>query len=128
MGLDRLDLRAAWRFFARAFIGERQPREGAWRWYRREVLGAVGRTALPIAFVAVALLAGTSLGYIEAGNYRLPEEVTRDVAFGDVASRFDQTGISTLDGAVWIFFNNVRAIGLASLAGSRLGACSLCCC
>lgn len=115
--LDRLDLRAAWRFFARAFVGDRQPREGAWRWYRREVLGAVGRTALPIAFVAVALLAGTSLGYIEAGNYRLPEEVTRDVAFGDVASRFDQTGISTLNGAVWIFFNNVRAIGLASLAG-----------
>lgn len=115
--LDRLDLGAAWRFFARAFVGERRGGEGMWRWYRREVLGAVARTALPIAFVGIALLAGISLGYAEAGNYRLPEAITRDVAFGDVASRFDQTGISSLSGAVWIFLNNVRAIGLASLAG-----------
>ncbi|MBL8093294.1 MAG: stage II sporulation protein M [Anaerolineales bacterium] len=115
--LDRLDLAAAWRFFARAFIGERRSGEGLWRWYRREVIGAVVRTALPIAVVGIALLSGISLGYAEAGQFRLPEEITRDVAFGDVASRFDETGISSLNGALWIFLNNVRAIGLASLAG-----------
>jgi len=115
--LDRLDLAAAWRFFARAFLGERRSGEGLWRWYRREVVGAVVRTALPIAVVGIALLSGISLGYAEAGQFRLPEEITRDVAFGDVASRFDETGISSLNGALWIFLNNVRAIGLASLAG-----------
>jgi len=67
--------------------------------------------------MAVVLLVGTGVGYAEAAQYRLPEALTRDVAFGDVASRFDETGISSLSGAIWIFLNNVRAIGLASLAG-----------
>ncbi|HRF47371.1 MAG TPA: stage II sporulation protein M [Anaerolineales bacterium] len=115
--LDQLDLRAGWRFFAEAFRGERRAGEGFGGWYRREVLGAVARTRLPIGVMAVVLLVGTGVGYAEAAQYRLPEALTRDVAFGDVASRFDETGISSLSGAIWIFLNNVRAIGLASLAG-----------
>ncbi len=114
--IDEINLRAAWGVFFPAFVGK--GRAGPLAWYRREVLGAVRRLAVPILFVAAALGAGAYLGYTYAPVYPLPVEVmdTREMVtrFGERLADF---GFVSPLGAAWVFFTNLRALAVATVLG-----------
>jgi uncharacterized membrane protein SpoIIM required for sporulation/ABC-type transport system involved in multi-copper enzyme maturation permease subunit len=113
--LDELNLRAGWRTFSRAFVGEGRGIAG---WYRAEVWPTVRRLRLPIAVVAAAFLAAFMFGYGQAATYRLPLTAERVSEFGNVEAQLAQYGLGGAGGAVWVFLTNVRALGLASALGA----------
>jgi uncharacterized membrane protein SpoIIM required for sporulation len=113
--LDDLNLRAGWRTFSRACLGEGR---GVVNWYRREVFPTVYRLRTPIGVFAVALLAAFLFGYSQAPQYRLPITADRLSEIGDVEAQLAQYGLGGVGGAAWVFGTNVRALGLASALGA----------
>ncbi len=115
--IDEINLRAAWRTFAAAYAGAGRGR-GLWGWYRAEVFPTVRRLALPIGILALALAAGTVLGYQYAPRYRLPVEA---MGLHDLSGRFSATlselGFASTSGALWVFFINLRALAIATVLG-----------
>jgi len=115
--LDEINLKAAGRTFARGFLG-RGRGAGVWGWYWREVFPTVGRLRAPMAALGLALSSALLLGYSQAtqypslfasGEFRLVEDAGEQLA---------QFGFFSPTGATWVFFTNLRALGLASLLGA----------
>jgi uncharacterized membrane protein SpoIIM required for sporulation/ABC-type transport system involved in multi-copper enzyme maturation permease subunit len=116
--LDEINLRAAWRTFAAAYGGQARGR-GLIEWYRREIPATLRRMAWPAAVVAGALAVAILLGSYYATVFRLPVSAAdlHDMksTFGDRLAAF---GLVSPLGAGWVFFTNLRALGLASLLGT----------
>jgi uncharacterized membrane protein SpoIIM required for sporulation len=115
--LDEINLRAAWRTFAGAYAGQGRGR-GLLGWYRLEVLPTVRRLAMPMGALAGALVVALVLGLSYAARYPLPLPA---LGVTDVAGTFDsnlaQLGFVSAGGAAWVFFTNLRALGLATVLG-----------
>jgi uncharacterized membrane protein SpoIIM required for sporulation len=71
-----------------------------------------------MAGLAGALLVAVALGLSYAARYPLPLPA---MGAGDVVGNFDsnlaQLGFVSAGGAAWVFFTNLRALGLATLLG-----------
>jgi uncharacterized membrane protein SpoIIM required for sporulation len=115
--LDELNLRAAWRTFAQAFVGAGRG-AGLWGWYRREIGAALRRLAAPAGVVGAALLAALVFGYFQAPNYRLPLAAGQVSLVQDVGERLAEFGFMSPLGAAWVFVTNTRALALASALGA----------
>lgn len=115
--LDELNLRAAWRTVAAAFVGEGRG-QGVAGWYRREVFPTVRRLRPALGVVALALVAAVGVGYTQAE--RLPSlfmgQEFRLVT--DASEQLASYGFLSPTGAAWVFLVNLRALGLASVAGA----------
>jgi uncharacterized membrane protein SpoIIM required for sporulation/ABC-type transport system involved in multi-copper enzyme maturation permease subunit len=116
--IDDVNLKAMWRRFSDAFIG-RGRGGGLPGWYAAEVFPTARCLALPLAIMAVLLLAATLVGASQASLYPLPLDLFAQI---DLASAFsanlEQVGLATPRGAAWILFTNLRAVALASAAGA----------
>jgi uncharacterized membrane protein SpoIIM required for sporulation/ABC-type transport system involved in multi-copper enzyme maturation permease subunit len=115
--IDEINLKAGWRTFARAFVGQGWG-HGLTAWYRGEVAPTVRRLVWPAGFMAAALLLATLLGYRYAAVYRLPLPAT---GLSGVQANFNQNlaqlGFVSAGGAAWVFFTNLRALALATALG-----------
>ena len=115
--IDEINLKAAWRTFAAAFVGQGQGRSLA-GWYRLEIFPTVRRVALPAGLLAGALLAALLLGYRYAAIYQLP---LASVDLAGVTRNFDenlaQIGLVSAGGAAWVLTTNLRALAIATGAG-----------
>jgi ABC-type transport system involved in multi-copper enzyme maturation permease subunit/uncharacterized membrane protein SpoIIM required for sporulation len=124
--IDALDLRAAWRAFLRAWLGPAgsgSPAAGAWgermwRWYRREIGAALSRSWLPIGVLSLVLVFAFGFGYWSATQYPLPAVAAAGLSLETLEARISELGLTSVNGAAWVFSNNVRALGLASAAGA----------
>jgi len=115
--IDEINLKAAWRTFANAFVGAGRGL-GVGGWLRREVWPAVTRLRVPAALVTVTLVIAAVIGYSYAAIYKLPIAA---VDLGDVTANFDnnlaQLGFVSVGGAAWVFFTNIRALAIATALG-----------
>jgi uncharacterized membrane protein SpoIIM required for sporulation len=116
--LDEINLRAAWATFAAAYGGLGRGR-GLWQWYRKEIPAALRRLRGPILIVtgtlAVALLLGNYYASIFQLHITASQVHDMKSAFGQ---RLAQFGLVSPMGAGWVFFTNLRAMGIAALFGA----------
>lgn len=115
--LDELNLKAAWRTFAHGFVGAGRG-AGILGWYRREVFPTVGRLRAPIAVLGLALFSAVLLGYSQAAQYPSLFATGKFRLVEDAGEQLAQFGFFSPTGATWVFFTNLRALGLASLLGA----------
>ncbi len=113
--LDVLDLRWAWRTFARAFRGEAG---SVGEWYRREVRSTLARIRLPTVAMVMALLAAVWIGTQQAQVFSLPSELI-NLDELKIESFANLEGVSLLNprGVLLVWFHNIRAVSLALLLG-----------
>jgi stage II sporulation protein M len=111
-------LRAAWGTFVAAYGGLARGR-GLLQWYRREIPATLRRLAGPVLVVTGALAVAVLLGNYYASVFQLHISFTQmqtlKSSFGE---RLAQFGLVSPMGAGWVFFTNLRALGLASLLGT----------
>ena len=100
--LDEINLRAAWRTFAAAFVGAGRGL-GVGGWYRREVPAALRRNAPPAGVVGAALLAALLFGFSQAPAYPLPLEVGQFDVAQDFGERLAEFGFMSPLGTAWVF-------------------------
>jgi len=113
--LDTLDLRAGWRMFRGAFVGEAKSLGG---WYRREVGSALGRMRIPILMTALLLIAAIWIGVDQARQFALPPDVfDLENLQLDTFSRFGAINLLAPESVGIIWFHNLRASALAFLLG-----------
>lgn len=113
--LDTLNFKASWRVFIHAFTGQtRTPIQ----WYRLEVFPTLRRLLIPIGIMVLALILAGWAGAREANQFVLPPEIVNLNKLNggfiqglEAISFFSPSGV----GVVW--FHNLRAILLATLAG-----------
>lgn len=113
--IDVVDLRWAWRIFAAAF------RDGAGsvgEWYRGLLRSTVTRLWPSAAITAAVLAWGYAIGADLARQFTLPKGLVEfDRLSGGLGEAFNQVGLLTPQGWLWIVWNNVRAVGIASFLG-----------
>lgn len=114
--LDEINLKAAWRVFSKAFVGAAAG-QGVRGWYKLEVWPTVRRLRLPLALVAGCFLVAGILGYGQAVNYPLPLEAERVRVVEGFGEQLAQYGFMSPLGAAWVFFTNLRALGIAAALG-----------
>lgn len=115
--LDEINLEAAWRIFAKAFVGAGAGR-GVWGWYKVEVWPTVKSLRWPMVMVVACFLVASLIGYSQAANYRLPLEVERVRVVDGFGEQLAQYGFMSPLGAAWVFFTNLRALGIAAALGA----------
>ena len=113
--LDTLDLRAGWRYFAAAFVGEAK---SLGTWYRREVAGALTRMRIPVGMAGLLLVGAIWIGLDQGRQFALPPEVfnLQNLQL-DTFSRIGSISLLNPEGVGIIWFHNLRAAGLAFLLG-----------
>jgi uncharacterized membrane protein SpoIIM required for sporulation len=114
--LDDLNLKAAARAFWRHFRGVGRG-GGVLGWYRREVFPTLRRLAAPMAVLALMLVVAFFAGWAQAPNYRMPLAENGLRSIEGAGQRLADFGFMSPTGAAWVFFTNLRALGLASLLG-----------
>jgi uncharacterized membrane protein SpoIIM required for sporulation len=114
--IDDLNLRGAWRTFTAQFMGSAGG--PPMRWFRVEVLGTVGRMRVPMMLMAGLVAAGFVIGFTYAPIYRLPPAIF-DLSHVsvDLKARLEQFSLFTPQGVGLVFFQNFRAILLATALG-----------
>ncbi len=113
--MDTLNLHWIGRTFWRFFKGEARSLRG---WWRSEVLRSGRKALLPSGLTVLVLLLGGYVGASQAKVFVLPSEYIQEYwNSGEVISRLGQLQLlpSYSVGLVW--FQNLRAIFLASLGG-----------
>jgi uncharacterized membrane protein SpoIIM required for sporulation/ABC-type transport system involved in multi-copper enzyme maturation permease subunit len=113
--IDVVDLRWAWKVFADSFT------DGATsvaEWYRKLIRSTAARLLPSIAITALILAWGYAIGAGLAKQFTLPGTwVTFDRLRGGLGEAFKQVGLLTPGGWLWVIWNNVRAVGIASFLG-----------
>jgi uncharacterized membrane protein SpoIIM required for sporulation/ABC-type transport system involved in multi-copper enzyme maturation permease subunit len=116
--IDELNLAAGvkrWYRLTLARSGD-VPRRSAWRWYREEVIGAVGRMKGAVLAVTISLVAAVFLGIRYTRIYAIPGEVfSTDQWYERFHEALALTGFVGAGGVARVVFQNVRALFLASL-------------
>ncbi len=114
--VDMLDLRWAWRTFRAAFLrGARTPQE----WLQDTLTDSLRSLGMPILLMIVALIAAYMIGYGLAARFTIPADLI-ELSRLDGSLLEDQLrafGLYSTRGVLWIFFNNLRAILLATAFG-----------
>jgi len=113
--IDVLDLRWAWNRFRRAFVGEAG---SIGQWYAGLLRDTLAGLRIPLAATSFLLALAFWIGTRLASVYVLPGEALRldqlDQGFMENLTRF---GMMSGRGWVWVFTNNLRAVGLATVLG-----------
>jgi uncharacterized membrane protein SpoIIM required for sporulation len=114
--IDEINLKAGWRTFSRHFIGDAN--RSLVRWYRVEVAAALRRTRVPILMMTLAVVVAFFIGYYNASVYQIPPELLdlQGAATG-LRERLEQFGLFSASGAGLVFFQNVRAVLIATVLG-----------
>lgn len=114
--IDVVDFRWAWRVFVDSFTGDAG---SVVDWYRGLIRSTVVKL-LPSAAITTAVLAwGYFIGSDLAREYTLPADwVNLDRLGGGLGDAFSQVGLLTPAGWWWVVWNNIRAVGIASLLGT----------
>ncbi len=113
---DVVDLRWMLRRFAQEFIGgARNP----CMWYKGVLTKSLRDLRAAILITAVLLVAGYAVGFDLANTFTLPSNMLQLDALGEgLAEQLGAFGMFTGRGMVWILWNNIRALGLATLLGA----------
>jgi len=113
--LDTLNLGWGWRTFKHAFVGQAH---SPLQWYRREVGQALRRMYAPALIMMIMLIAAVWIGMHQSRIFVLPPELldlkglNRGFLEGMEGMR-----IFSISGVGLVWFQNVRAIVLATLVG-----------
>ena len=117
--MDALNFKWAWRVFRSEFTGGAK---SPGQWLRLEVPRALRRLRLPVALMAGLLVAGALIGADQVSKlgispeaFNLGELQSLDEAFLD---KFRQIGFFNVGNVLYIWMHNLRAAGLAWLAGT----------
>lgn len=114
--IDVVDFRWAWRVFGRAFTGEAA---SVVDWYRGLLRSTVPGLVPSMALTSTVLAGGYFIGTSLARQFTLPAGwVDFDRLRGGLGEAFNQVGLLTPGGWWWVVWNNVRAVGIASLLGT----------
>jgi hypothetical protein len=114
--IDVVDFRWAWRVFAGSFRGGAASVSD---WYRGVIRETVARLLPSIAISAVVLAGGYFIGADLAKEFTLPADwVNLDRLRGGLGEAFTRVGLLTPAGWWWVVWNNVRAVGIASILGT----------
>ncbi len=114
--IDDLNLKAGWQTFVRQFVG--QANGSFLRWYRVEVAGALRRIRVPAALMALMVIVGFGIGFYYASVFQLPawmfdlHHVTPDLK-----QRLEEFTLFTPQGVGLVFFQNLRAVLIATALG-----------
>jgi uncharacterized membrane protein SpoIIM required for sporulation len=113
---DNVDLRGMFRQFAHEFVGgARNPL----LWYQGVLIKTLRDLRAAILITAVLLMAGYAVGFDLAKTFTLPSNILQlDAKGGGIAEQLSAFGMFTGRGMVWILWNNIRALGLATLLGA----------
>jgi len=116
--LDTLDLRRSWRIFWGAFRGQ----AGSLRdWYRSILKQTLPRMILPTLLALLALIAAGWIGGNQANSFILPAQgldwSNLESGFTQSTSGLNSIQFYTPQGVATVWLHNLRAIGLAALAG-----------
>ncbi len=113
--LDVLNLRWMLRVFRGEFLGEAK---GILSWYRLEVMRSLRELRLPSLLMVVFLVGSLFVGFHLAGVFVIPPELVKlDNLRTNLFEGFDNLTLFSTSGIPLIWFQNVRAILLATFLG-----------
>lgn len=114
--IDVIDLRWALRRFWDRFKGGATSLAA---WYKGIFAISLAKNRLAILITSGILLAAFFLGFNLAREFTLPAEIVNlDAIDQDLELRFREFGFFSESGWLWILWNNVRALILASILGA----------
>lgn len=114
--IDDLDLGVGIKLWWSHLVARNEdPKRNAWQWYRDEVLGVLWNNRLAMGVVLVAAAAACAIGAVYATWFTIPVEFFDTE---DWISRFSlvlvESGFHGPSGVTKVFFQNVRALAIAS--------------
>ncbi|MCS6908077.1 MAG: stage II sporulation protein M, partial [Anaerolineales bacterium] len=113
--MDTLNLRWIAQTFWRFFKGEGR---SVWSWWRAEALASGRGALLPSALTILVLLLGAYVGVTQAKVFVLPAEYLQEFwNSGEIAKRLGGLQLLPTYSAGLVWFQNLRAILLASIGG-----------
>jgi len=116
--LDTLNLRWAWKVFKEAFLGEKNSNVS---WWRLNVWNSLINLRWPILLAAVLMIGAGWIGSSQADVFSIPAGLLDwDNLEQGLVTGIEEVGpihFFSVEGIGQIFFQNLRAIGLASLFG-----------
>jgi uncharacterized membrane protein SpoIIM required for sporulation len=113
---DVIDLRWAFRRFWQSFKGDANSVGG---WYKDLIANNLRQVRFPVILTTGALVMAFILGVNLATEYTLPSELINvNILDQDLEAQFRSFGMLSETGWLWILWNNIRAIMLATLLGA----------
>jgi uncharacterized membrane protein SpoIIM required for sporulation/ABC-type transport system involved in multi-copper enzyme maturation permease subunit len=113
--IDVLDFRWAWNYFRSSFRGGAN---GPLSWYAGLFKDSLPRLVPSLLFMVVALVGGYLLGVRMASQYQIPPDLLKvSVLRSDLLDQMRRFGLLSGRGLWLVLANNLRAIGIASIAG-----------
>lgn len=113
---DRFDFRWAWNCFRSGLVGQAR---SIGDWYRRLLTQTLWQARGPILIMTAAVVAAFFVGRGIASQFTLPpelfEQVRIDQSLTDELASF---GLMSGRGWLWVMWNNLRAVVLASVLGA----------
>jgi uncharacterized membrane protein SpoIIM required for sporulation/ABC-type transport system involved in multi-copper enzyme maturation permease subunit len=114
--IDTVDIRGALRQFWRDFKGEAQ---SPLAWYKETLKKSIWNIRIAILITTAALVVSFIIGESMADRFTLPREMLIIETTGaELADHFRDFGMLSGRGMVWILWNNIRALFLATLLGA----------
>ena len=88
-------------------------------WYRATITQTLPEMRGPLIIMTLALAAAYIIGFQSASKFTLPQELFDQEQIGSVlTNELSNFGFLSAKGWVWIVFNNLRALAIASLLGA----------
>lgn len=113
---DQFDFRWAWRCVRDGFTGGAR---SVGDWYRRLFTHTLPQARGPILIMALALGAAYLIGRQTAGSFTLPSEMFDTSRLqGTLGTELAAFGMMSGRGWLWVIWNNLRALILASVLGA----------
>lgn len=114
--IDVLNFKWVWKSFKNSFVNEaKSPAQ----WYRSLFGDVTHRSKYSILLVAITLIAAYFIGLHLAREFTLPPEILQANGIGsDIGQRLAEFGFFSIRGLIWVLFNNLRAVLLASALGA----------
>lgn len=117
--LDAPNLRWMWKVFRQQFIGGAH---SIGEWYSREIPRTLRRMLIPIAWMALLLVAATYIGSSEVQKLGLsPQALGLErlkLIDTQILSQFRKYGFFTASNVLTIWWHNLRAVSIAIIAGT----------
>jgi uncharacterized membrane protein SpoIIM required for sporulation len=122
--IDELSIKRGAIFWWRCLRGETAPDQsassgavaGLWRWYRREVLGALRRAGVPALVVLLALVGAVLVGMERATIWPIPVSAFEpDQWSARFGTALEVLGLQEPRGVLLILWQNLRVLAVSSL-------------
>ncbi len=116
--LDTLNLAWMWKVFRQEFSGSAH---NIWEWYGREVPRTLRRMLIPLACMAILLIAAAIIGSSQAkfavGSSDVLGIGRLKLIDSQVLDQFRKYGFFSTSGVLTIWWHNLRAVGIAVILG-----------